>query len=642
LIRKVTINKMTVIIRKILMINFMLVFMMGCSPLSESVYAITDTLDTPESERLSVPSDTAGIPQRIPTACCDQDLPLETEEPARTQYLFGVLNDDGLHYEDEWQHGVRATNLELHWDRYEPSEGDFDWQYINHLRQIMVFLKTQGWYVQLVPGYHYIPEWVFAQHPDFYLINQYGEVYHPDPLLENDKKAMNTPFNPQARALVANYLEHLLTVSFPQDDPDYRFDSIRIGGGLQGELRYPPKDWNGHTNSYWAFDASAQNPDISRIPENVVGWRPGIDPNPGTPGHGQLIVNPGFEDTHAYYPVYGWSPDDEVAATFDPQSPHSGNNALKISIESPHRVHQFVRVEPDSGYVVSAWLRSYDGIGQARLFLTQYDSNSDLIQASPFVKLESAATSWEYAEATLQTSASTRFLKVEVDGDRAGSYAFDDLQLKQVGETDQRSREISIPTAFYDWYIEKLTDFQNWQINEIRKYSDGQLDILYAGKGIQSKQIMGALTNDMAGDGWSEGLSALYAGTDFLRHVMGLTAQDGIALFVTGIDVESPDQVDDSSSSAGEWSAAHWIAHLGSSYGFPVWGENSGQDPVDKMWLSAQRMHENNFIGMMWGFEAELYADPNPNEYATIADYERVISFYNNLQLSFLPIIILR
>jgi hypothetical protein len=211
--------------------------------------------------------------------------------------------------------------------------------------------------------------------------------------------------------------------------------------------------------------------------------------------------------------------------------------------------------------------------------------------------------------------------------------------LMRVGETDERSREVSIPTTFYDWYVEKLTDFQNWQIKEIRKYYDGQLDILYAGKGIQNKQIMGALTNDLAGNGWSEDLSSLYAGTDFKRHVLGLTTKEEIALYVTGIDVESSDQVDEYSPSPGDWSAAHWIAYLASSNGLPVWGENSGQDPLDKMWLSAKRMHENHFIGMMWGFEADLYADPNPNNYATITEYGQVISFYNNLKLFFIPII---
>jgi hypothetical protein len=71
-----------------------------------------------------------------------------------------------------------------------------------------------------------------------------------------------------------------------------------------------------------------------------------------------------------------------------------------------------------------------------------------------------------------------------------------------------------------------------------------------------------------------------------------------------------------------------------------VWGENSGEDPPEKLWLSAKRMYENNFMGMMWGFEAELYADPAQSQNATIADYKRVIDFYNNLQLFYMSIIL--
>jgi hypothetical protein len=228
-----------VILRKVYFGVFTLVFIMGCSPVTEYVHAEIPTTNAKES---------------LPTESYPGSVPSRNTQPATPQYLFGVLNDAGYHYEDEWEHGVRATNLELHWDNYEPHEGVFDSQYINRQRQNMADLKSQGWYVQLVPGFHYVPEWVFTNYPDMYPINQYGEIYNPDPFLENDRRVINAPFNPQARALIARYLEHLLTESFPQDDPAYRFDSIRIGGGPQGELRYPTRFWNDQTNSYWAFD----------------------------------------------------------------------------------------------------------------------------------------------------------------------------------------------------------------------------------------------------------------------------------------------------------------------------------------------------------------------------------------------------
>jgi hypothetical protein len=99
------------------------------------------------------------------------------------------------------------------------------------------------------------------------------------------------------------------------------------------------------------------------------------------------------------------------------------------------------------------------------------------------------------------------------------------------------------------------------------------------------------------------------------------------------------EQVNDKSLHPSEWSAARWISFLASSNGLPVWGENSGGDPVDKLWLSAKRMHENNFLGMMWGFEAELYAGSGQDGYATIADFENVINFYNNLRSFYISLI---
>jgi hypothetical protein len=36
-------------------------------------------------------------------------------------YLFGVLNDEGKHYADERERGVRATTFELQWRLYEPA-----------------------------------------------------------------------------------------------------------------------------------------------------------------------------------------------------------------------------------------------------------------------------------------------------------------------------------------------------------------------------------------------------------------------------------------------------------------------------------------------------------------------------------------
>jgi hypothetical protein len=192
------------------------------------------------------------------------------QELAPPAFLFGVINDEGRpqHYADEWARGVRATTLELQWKLYEPEEGVYDTDYVDHLKGVMRGLKAQGWYVQLVPGYHYAPDWVYANYPDVYYVNQYGEAYDPDPVNDGAFRVINAPFNPRARALIAGYISRIFS-DFDQSDSGLRFDSMRIGGGVLGELRYPNGDWNGHTNAYWAFDAAAQNPTLSGIPDSA-------------------------------------------------------------------------------------------------------------------------------------------------------------------------------------------------------------------------------------------------------------------------------------------------------------------------------------------------------------------------------------
>jgi Beta-galactosidase len=560
-------------------------------------------------------------PQDSPSDATQTSL---AQRATQSRFLFGVMNDDGKHYADEWSRGVRATTFELQWKRYEPQPGVYDAAYINSMKQLLAQLKAQGWYVQLVPGYQYAPDWVFTQYPDMYFVNQYGDPFSP---ADASMRVINAPFNPQARSLIAGYVARIF------QDMGAQFDSVRVGGGVLGELRYPPPEWNGHSNSYWAFDAHAQTPAESGIPGQVVGWKPGISENPGSVGRGQLIINPSFEEAHTYFPILGWSPDDQVKAQTEGLQ---GDRALKVTLDAPYRVHQFVRVRPSTTYDFGCRVRSADSAGRVRMFITQYDASTRPVAGAPLGKLETGATSWANLSGTLTTHANTQYVKVELDGDRPGQFFFDDLWLRRVGETNTHSRDMAVPLAFYDWYVQKLTDYQNWQIAEIRKHYGGQLDVMYAGKGLMSDHATDALTNDLRGDGWSEHISALYGATVFDQHVAGLSTTNKIALYITGIEDPPANEVNDASPYPCHWSGAHWIAHLARSRGLPVWGENSGKDTAASLRLSVQRMRENGFLGLMWGFESELYADPNPNGYAAIDDYASAIA---SLHDAFLPLI---
>lgn len=555
-------------------------------------------------------------------------LPLPAHGPGEA--LFGVINDEGGHYDDEWARGVRATTLELHWFLYEPQEGVYDAAYASHKQDVLASLVAQGWHVQLVPGIQYTPDWVFETYPDMRYVNQYGEAYIPQ---RRSFRAINAPFNPQARELIAGYVARIF-----QDFEAAHFDSVRVGGGVQGELRYPPPDWNDRHNSYWAFDDHAQTPSESGIPQDIVGWRPGLDPNPGSIGHDQLIVNPGFELTHNVFAIPGWSPDYEISAALTTMDPQQGARALQVTVgPAQGRIHQYVRVQANTAYEFGGWLRA-DGDGRARIFFTQIDAGNDVVTGDVHGQIESSGTAWTAGAGTLTTTAETRFLKVEMDGSETGTFTFDELWLREAGAGNEVDREMTVPLGFYDWYVGQLTAYQNWQIATIRQYYDGQLDLIYPGKGLLPNQATDAITNDLRGDGWSESSRALYSGTDYGRHVAGLSTTENVALYLTGIEEPAPDLVDDEAPTPNEWSAARWLAHLAQGKGMPIWGENGGQNTPGELQLVAQRMHDNNFLGLMWAFESELYADPNPQGYASIEDYESIIRLYNNPWRAYLPL----
>ena len=550
--------------------------------------------------------------------------------PQSTQaYLFGVINDKGQHDDDEWQQGVRATTLELHWFLYEPQEGVYDMAYVTRMRQRLQLLKAQGWIVQLIPGVQYVPSWVFETYPHMRYVNQYGDAYTPE---TGSFNVINAPFNPQARALVARYLQRVFQDFNPAD-----FDSVRVGGSVQGELRYPPPAWNGHNNSYWAFDVYAQDPAISGIPADVVGWRPGLDANPGSEGRGQRIVNPGFETLHERFAIPAWAVDYDVQALLLTTGAHRGLRALEAAFSGTGRVRQYVPVAPDTTYEFSAWMRTMDPENAARVYLTQITADNKGVAGVPYGQLESNHPDWAYDEGSLRTSTDTRYLKVELAGQRPGVFHFDALRLVAEGAPDESHRDLDIPLAFYDWYVAQLSAYQQWQIDVIRQYYDGQLDLVYPGKGLLANQVIDALSNDLRGDGWAETSSALTSATVYGWHVDSVEETSGLALYLTGIEEPPPELVNDRSPYPNRWSAARWMAYLAQENGMPVWGENGGQNDATEMALVLRRMHENGFLGIMWAFESELYADPHGG-YATMDDYGRLIAVYNSPLRAFLPL----
>ncbi|HEV7678675.1 MAG TPA: hypothetical protein VGQ42_08915 [Candidatus Dormibacteraeota bacterium] len=172
---------------------------------------------------------------------------------------FGVLQTKGAHATEERAAGVTVGTLDLNWSSYQPAAGQVNSSYVSSMRQRLNSLRSAGLNVVLDVGMQYPPAWIFNVSSNTRFVNQYGDVWHGN--LSED--VPNAVFDSTVRNYEAQYIAQVAV-----DFGDV-FYAVRSGGLLQDELRYPPAGYNGHTNSYWAFDGAAQ----AQSP--VPGWKPG-------------------------------------------------------------------------------------------------------------------------------------------------------------------------------------------------------------------------------------------------------------------------------------------------------------------------------------------------------------------------------
>jgi hypothetical protein len=182
--------------------------------------------------------------------------------------LYGVLQPQGAYEQSSRQAGFNLRTLELGWNHYEPQEGVFDQAYINQMRAQLKHLQGAGFQVVLDLGVQYPPDWVFAR-PNSRYVNQHGVAFQGG----LGTNGINAVFNQDLRNLQARYSQRVFA------DLGVGFYAVRLGWGYFNEMKYPPHEYNGHKNLYWAFDPVAQGqapglpPGMAPVP--VPGWEPG-------------------------------------------------------------------------------------------------------------------------------------------------------------------------------------------------------------------------------------------------------------------------------------------------------------------------------------------------------------------------------
>jgi hypothetical protein len=179
----------------------------------------------------------------------------------RSGYRWGLIDREVVQLAEQRAAGVTLRLASLSWRRFYPAQGTRDEAYIERRRQEFAAMRAAGFKLVLSLGFHDSPEWVHLAYPDSRYVNQWGEPY--DEPGAHDAGDANLVFNSNLRMLVDGYIRDVLE-EFGSD-----FFAIRLGGGRYGELTYPPAEFAGRDNNYWAYDRNAAR--TNPVPD----WRPG-------------------------------------------------------------------------------------------------------------------------------------------------------------------------------------------------------------------------------------------------------------------------------------------------------------------------------------------------------------------------------
>ena len=188
--------------------------------------------------------------------------------------LLGVLGASSQHFDQEHSGGVDVITVSVGWNYAEPTDGAFSTAYIMGVKNEIDLAKSAGLGVVLDPGLQYPPDWVFSLPGGTRFVNQYGDIFTGSEPSGNN--VANAVTDMAVRNAESTYLAWL-----GSQIPGKSLTAIRQGGGPLGELRYPDAIYRGHTDSYWAYDASTKA--VSPVP----GWVPGT----GTTAQAAAFLN---------------------------------------------------------------------------------------------------------------------------------------------------------------------------------------------------------------------------------------------------------------------------------------------------------------------------------------------------------------
>jgi len=198
------------------------------------------------------------------------------------------------------------------------------------------------------------------------------------------------------------------------------------------------------------------------------------------------------------------------------------------------------------------------------------------------------------------------------------------------------SQEHASAKTFIEWYLDCLNNYQEWQIATVRRWYAGDVCMLYGSWGLRPGWLENAVSGDLGGSTSCERNGEIQKGFDWTRMI-GSIRDPRVIVYCTWVDgtIGNRDIADDNTVDPSRWSPVHWQASLARAnpLHLRVWGENTGHNNDEAMRITFERIQRFDLMGVMWAFESELFADPNPERYATFADYSEFILRESRRQL---------
>lgn len=524
---------------------------------------------------------------------------ISTDQTFVMPYEFGIITGDPTtgvdtsHSSDELAKGIKVKTLELAWDQYETADDTWNSAYIADKQAELAAYETAGFSVVLDLGVHYSPAWVRSIDSHALFKNQYGDTYAPD---EAGKNIANVVFNKTVRTKLSEYINKVFS------DLGMDFYAVRAGGLWFGELHYPSEDYNSRTNAFWGYDANAQGTN-SNLPDGVnVNPVPDWIPNP--------VANGTFENGVDGKWLLGGAMD-----TITASDAHRGSYSLKMNNPGSFTnvVQQNVEVVSGRTYRYSFWAKTSDPDTSTPPCL-QITTTGGTEIVSPQCAY---STSYQQVTGTFTPNVdSVRMNLLTYASEDGVILTFDDVSLMESSYSYDATHADA--TAFWEWYRDSLTNYQNWQIDQYRDAGyNGNIYMLYPGYGLRNLADTNwtdqSISYDLSRTTVANTGGHIQYGEDWQSQIDGLPSDDKVFAYSTWLDGDGTD----ASANKGDWSPAKYLAHVAGLDNRGLYGENTGSGDSSVMQSTIDKLIANNYLGLYWFNESQLYG----GTYATAADY---------------------